>query len=75
MLQEEDSFLKDFSSYWLKHFLKKKNRQCMENLLQTKRKFKDRYSHSHYEASIPTTPKMQYQLSQISRQSKEQFKH
>ena len=24
MLQEEDSFLKDFSSYWLKNFLKKK---------------------------------------------------
>ena len=47
----------------------------MENLLQTKRKFKDRYSHSHYEASIPTTPKMHYQLSQISRQSKEQFKY
>ena len=36
-------------------------------------KFKDRYSHSHYEASIPTTPKMHYQLPQMSRESKEQF--
>ena len=47
----------------------------MEIYYKLQGKFKDRYSHSHYEASIPTTPKMQYQLSQISRQSKEQFKH
>ena len=50
----------------------------MEIYYKLQGKFKDRYSHSHYEVSIPTTPKMHYQLPQMSRQSRqsrEQFKH
>ena len=46
----------------------------MENLLQTTGQIQG-HVHSHYELSIPTTPKMHYQLPQMSRQSREQFKH
>ena len=46
----------------------------MENRLQTTGQVQGQI-HSHYELSIPTTPKMNYQLPQMSRQSREQFKH
>ena len=47
----------------------------MEIYYKQQGKFKDRYSHSYYEVSIPTTPEMDYKLPQMSRQSREQFKH
>ena len=46
----------------------------MENRLQTTGKIQGQV-HSHYELSIPTTPKMHYQLPQMSRQSREQNKN
>ena len=46
----------------------------MENRLQTTGQIQGQV-HSHYELSIPTTPKMHYQSPQMSRQSREQFKH
>ena len=36
----------------------------MEIYYKLQGKFKDRYSHSHYEVSIPTIPKMHCQLLQ-----------
>ena len=46
----------------------------MENRLQTTGQIQGQV-HSHYELSIPTTPKMHYQSPQMSRKSREQFKH
>ena len=74
-LQEKDSSLKkDFLQ--TKNFLKKKITDSAWKIYYKQQgKFKDRYSNSHYEVGFPTTPEMDYKLSQMSRQSREQFKH
>ena len=73
-LQEKDSSLKKLFLQ-TKNFLKKITDSAWKIYYKQQGKFKDRYSHSYYEVSIPTTPEMDYKLPQMSRQSREQFKH
>ena len=74
-LQEKDSSLKKDSSCRLKISWKKITDSAWKIYYKQQGKFKDRYSNSHYEVGFPTTPEMDYKLSQMSRQSREQFKH
>ena len=74
-LQEKDSSLKKDYSCRLKISWKKITDSALKIYYKQQGKFKDRYSHSYYEVSILTTPEMDYKLPQMSRQSREQFKH
>ena len=75
MLQEKDSSLTKIFLLQTKNFLKKITDNAWKIYFKQQGKLKDTNSHSHYEASIPTTPKMHYQLPQMSKQFKENFKH